>query len=378
MEEHELSYMLGRNDPCWCGSGKKYKKCHLGREDDEAMSPWEAVQAQRGAFSARNCMASEIWNGTCSGKIVSAHTVPRSGSLARIARDGHVYTFMNGLESLIQNHGRLVPQLKGINKASTFYGFCRKHDNDLFSPLEKADFVGSEQQCFLLAYRAVAKEIYNKRAQSQLIHTYRQADRGQPKEVQQFIQSFVDSFELGVQAAIRDLEYNMDSFKKALVNDDFAKVKAYVIEFDQPPTVMGSGGFNPEYDFAGRALQDLTDLSKSTRLLTVSSFYGGHTGFVVLAWTKDGDDVCRAFANSLATIPDTDLTEAIVALMFEHLENIQVQPTWWESLSGVQKTALLERMQSGADPISARAQNCLQWPSLGLPRWGVRSRRWVG
>jgi preprotein translocase subunit SecA len=19
---------LGRNEPCWCGSGKKYKKCH--------------------------------------------------------------------------------------------------------------------------------------------------------------------------------------------------------------------------------------------------------------------------------------------------------------------------------------------------------------
>lgn len=23
---------LGRNDPCWCGSGRKYKKCHLNRE----------------------------------------------------------------------------------------------------------------------------------------------------------------------------------------------------------------------------------------------------------------------------------------------------------------------------------------------------------
>jgi preprotein translocase subunit SecA len=23
-EEHQL----GRNDPCWCGSGKKYKRCH--------------------------------------------------------------------------------------------------------------------------------------------------------------------------------------------------------------------------------------------------------------------------------------------------------------------------------------------------------------
>jgi preprotein translocase subunit SecA len=25
VDEHEL---LGRNDPCWCGSGRKYKKCH--------------------------------------------------------------------------------------------------------------------------------------------------------------------------------------------------------------------------------------------------------------------------------------------------------------------------------------------------------------
>ena len=23
--EHE---QIGRNDPCWCGSGKKFKKCH--------------------------------------------------------------------------------------------------------------------------------------------------------------------------------------------------------------------------------------------------------------------------------------------------------------------------------------------------------------
>ncbi|MBA3874269.1 MAG: SEC-C domain-containing protein [Anaerolineae bacterium] len=25
---------LGRNDPCWCGSGKKYKNCHL--KEDQA------------------------------------------------------------------------------------------------------------------------------------------------------------------------------------------------------------------------------------------------------------------------------------------------------------------------------------------------------
>jgi methionyl aminopeptidase len=35
----------GRNDPCWCGSGQKYKKCHL--DADEARGPGSAA-ARRG------------------------------------------------------------------------------------------------------------------------------------------------------------------------------------------------------------------------------------------------------------------------------------------------------------------------------------------
>ncbi len=26
---------LGRNDLCWCGSGKKYKKCHLDGDEQK-------------------------------------------------------------------------------------------------------------------------------------------------------------------------------------------------------------------------------------------------------------------------------------------------------------------------------------------------------
>jgi len=34
---------IGRNDPCWCGSGKKYKHCHLAQ--DLAGGPQSAPQA---------------------------------------------------------------------------------------------------------------------------------------------------------------------------------------------------------------------------------------------------------------------------------------------------------------------------------------------
>ena len=35
-EPAKREHMLGRNDPCWCGSGKKYKKCHM--KSDQANS----------------------------------------------------------------------------------------------------------------------------------------------------------------------------------------------------------------------------------------------------------------------------------------------------------------------------------------------------
>lgn len=32
VEEPHVPAEAGRNDPCPCGSGKKYKKCHVGRK----------------------------------------------------------------------------------------------------------------------------------------------------------------------------------------------------------------------------------------------------------------------------------------------------------------------------------------------------------
>jgi hypothetical protein len=31
--EQQAIPVLGRNDRCWCGSGKKYKTCHLASDD---------------------------------------------------------------------------------------------------------------------------------------------------------------------------------------------------------------------------------------------------------------------------------------------------------------------------------------------------------
>ena len=43
---------LGRNDPCHCGSGKKYKKCHEASDDAKEAAELAALQAKAEADKA--------------------------------------------------------------------------------------------------------------------------------------------------------------------------------------------------------------------------------------------------------------------------------------------------------------------------------------
>lgn len=53
----------GRNDDCLCGSGKKYKKCHL-REDEETVSKALAVK-QEAAAKAAAAEGEHVHDETC-------------------------------------------------------------------------------------------------------------------------------------------------------------------------------------------------------------------------------------------------------------------------------------------------------------------------
>lgn len=57
--ERPKQVALGRNDPCWCGSGKKYKKCHL---DSDAAKQREAGYAAQ--FTTINRMGDGVVPGS--------------------------------------------------------------------------------------------------------------------------------------------------------------------------------------------------------------------------------------------------------------------------------------------------------------------------
>jgi hypothetical protein len=51
----------GRNEPCWCGSGKKYKQCHLRKDTEQRIE--EGYAARAAQMAARNAGADGVTSG---------------------------------------------------------------------------------------------------------------------------------------------------------------------------------------------------------------------------------------------------------------------------------------------------------------------------
>lgn len=246
-----------RNKPCWCGSGKKYKKCHLMREQQTPLTRGDLEAHSKHIKSKKTCSVKNLFSGECSSNIINAHTISKSGSLKEISENGHVMGTKPSLSSLIKSEGKLTLEKVGINKASTFTGFCSVHDKNIFSPLEDEEIKLSDKQLFLLAYRGFCRELFCKEQSKDTASLIKKSDRGQDQMMQTIIQGIGSAFDSGVDLAIRDLEYIKKEMDLILVAEDYSKIKHCIFEFDSKPKILVSAMITPEMDFHGNALQKL-------------------------------------------------------------------------------------------------------------------------
>src|SRR5690606_594555 len=189
----------------WCGSGKKFKKCHLIRERQVPLTRGDLERHSKNLKSKKICSVNNLFPAECSDKIINAHTVSKSGSLKEISEKGHVMGAKPSLAGLIKNNGKLTLEKIGINKASTFTGFCSVHDKELFSPLEDEEIILSDKQLFLLAYRGFCRELFCKEQNKETASILKESDRGQDQRMQAIIQGYAGTYDSGVDLALRDL-----------------------------------------------------------------------------------------------------------------------------------------------------------------------------
>ena len=378
--EVPLKSKLGRNDKCWCGSGKKFKYCHLNREIQAQPGIQETLQRFHRVYEKGRCVHLEASPQTCSPKIISAHTIQRNGGLSIIARNGHVYNLLKHgsmFEDSTWDTNSGVNKV-GIKEASTFKGFCSKHDNELFAPVEKEPFVGTTEQIALLGYRAVCYELLMKEYLLRVDELFKDMDKGQPPPVQQFHQEALFYRDSGAEKAIEEIVLQKRRYEKMIFSKNYTNLAHYVVFFTSIPEVMCSGVTQGTHDFLGNKIAELGHLSASADWQTLSLIATDDGGAAVFTWLADRNRSHNVMM-SLNGLPEADQPHAIVRFVFEFFENTYFSPEWWDGLDKQVQVRLKERqlreiVGPWGENEHPRPDNCLLDDGVRAVHWTVRSR----
>ncbi|CAG4968439.1 hypothetical protein [Novilysobacter luteus] len=301
------------------------------------------------------------------GEFISAHSIQRNGQLSVIAHEGHVYTLSMNVGDLKKNDGSASLVKCGIGVSSTFFGFCDKHDNELFAPIDKAFLVPTSQQVLLYAYRSVCRELFVKENALALIEGRIEA----LPETSALRRTF-DAMHSGTSFSLEALRIHKSALDTLI--DDLAHVDIEYVLFTcrQPQFVAFSGLFYPEFNFLGRTLQDLMDPECRLDLLTFCSV-PTHNGWGFLfAWHKSSAPTCREFMRSLATVSHEDPragADAMFRMVLSNCENTAFSPVWWEQASSQQKAAVLECFNRGVDMFTPTDPAYLTYGAEDVSQW---------
>lgn len=326
----------------------KYKKCHRDREGQPKDNLWDAVEANRKAFSSKKCFAHGVGLGDCDGGIIKAHTVSRGPNLSKIAEDGHVLQFSANVNDLIKSGGRLVVKKLGIRDASIFNGFCRKHDRELFSCIENEAFVGRADQCLAVAFRTLSREVYGKDASAHMRETLRGADKGRSQLEQLMIQSMLDDIDTGNEAARREQKVTLDALTDAMAKGTPEELASVVFEFAEPLPFMFAGAWSPFVDLYNAELQKGL-LDELLEQCIVSSFATENGSMICVSWRKTTHAPGSIIAKQLMKLPEELVASASLQFVMKHIENLFFNPAWFGALPAEQENHLKKLAADGLD-----------------------------
>lgn len=305
------------------------------------------AKVQKGAFSKKLCLHPDAPKG-CSSQIVQAHSVQRAVNLQSIASNNHVLQFKADVWDLEKTSGKVLVKQVSISDATTFAGFCSFHDSSTFRPVEAVPYTATDEQVFLLGYRSLVRELYNKQAAVDAakgqLKLLPQGDPDDFSSLQPFTYMALHAYAnyLGYTEIARQLvDYN-----EALKTGDYSRFGRLILKSDIPPGFLCSIAINPDHDFSGRHLQDIADLDKPLQTLSMNVQRTQEGADIIFTWHVSCNRIARDFLKSLLAQPRVRQGDAIVRLAFEYADNIAMAPVWWASLDVELQQRLEERTKA--------------------------------
>lgn len=312
------SHKIGRNEPCPCGSGMKYKRCCYGKSEEEIIfSSFKKLskEARRKSFF-KECLHPDKCN--CSEKIIKAHTIQRNKILTKIAENGIVLMPCPKSDFSLE-----LMHKYGLAEATVFSGFCSYHDKTTFQPIEDRLFTGTEEQVFLFTYRAFAYEYYRKRVASSEMGHFASS---------KYYDAVTVNGKNGFELSTMDYEAEKQFFDEALLSKNYGILTSIVWEFEGESHFAATGGEAPVYDAEMNQIQDISDPNKCVRHIYYSAFPQNGKTYFIISWIKAFDAVFKRHYRKLLSLSLKERTIYVNNTLPITTEIITISPSSWKHM----------------------------------------------
>ena len=119
------------------------------------------------ASTDKRCLFYDRFGNRCKCDAIQSHSIQKGGAIAAISENGHVLKIGPTLNAKKLKDFETFERI-GVNKASTFLGFCNLHDTEVFAEIEAGNLIFSDRVAVIFAIRAIALELYRKKVMVEL------------------------------------------------------------------------------------------------------------------------------------------------------------------------------------------------------------------
>lgn len=320
--------MIKRNELCWCGSKRKFKKCHLFNDDGPYPKDMLDVgKAREYFYNSKECLALD--QNRCTNKIIKAHTISKSANLKPIAEDGKVLTFKRAVKQTYEEHW--IPELVVTKNASTLLCFCSYHDKEIFENIDCTAFEINKKTAFLLSYRSIIKEYFEKSRSVKLFKLSETYMRTQNEF--RYISSLAAE-----EAALACLEHAKKSYESILKTRRFNDYNFYVVELPVSTKIVCSAAALIDVGVDGQIIQNLSDLKSNKSFICVNSIINDGNASVIFGWDSDSEVHAKALIDTFKA--SKKIVENVVYYIFTNFGNICMNPSWYNGLDSDSKETL--------------------------------------
>ncbi|WP_347251497.1 hypothetical protein [Legionella sp.] len=273
-------------------------------------------------FLSNKCCVKK--NPQCSGTIVNAHTISKKYLKFISSEDNHIYY---PERSSFNKNGLYQFSCKGINKCSTFLGFCDYHDKNLFSSFENKDYDGRYKQIFDLSFRVLCREYFQKKCLLKFLNKLLQ---GKLPYSTNLSQEKREIFILNKNFIAQEVREHQNLFNK-LKSYGANKLKYVQIKLSKIPFAT-TGVIFPCSNYKGEILQTESELQKGIIyfVLPVQKY-----SYVVFSFPSDKKrtTIQANFTNSIIELIEEDknyFIDYLLTLLIDNNDIVAIEPKWYE------------------------------------------------